>query len=87
MADGIYKDVDKKDTYYLELPGFMTWDEFEKATIGIRNNFDYKTYDAAQAAIYDKSGIVELVRIYDLKADLSKLQSLRNKYLIEVERK
>ena len=87
MAEGIFKDVDKKDTYYLELPGFMTWDEFEKATIGIRNNFDYKTYDAAQAAIYDKSGIVELVRIYDLKADLSKLQSLRNKYLIEVERK
>jgi hypothetical protein len=87
MAEGIYKDVDKKDTYYLEVPCFMTWDEFEKATIAIRNNFDYKTYDAAQAAIYDKPGIVELVRIYDLKADLSKLQSLRNKYLIEIERK
>ena len=87
MAEGIYKDVDKKDTYYLGLPVFMTWDEFERATIAIRNNFDYKTYDAAQAAIYDKPGIVELVRIYDLKADLSKLESLRNKYLIEVGRK
>lgn len=87
MAEGIYKDVDKRDTYYLELPVFMTWDEFEKATIAIRNNFDYKTYDAAQAAIYNKSGIVELVRIYDLKADLPKLESLRNKYLIEVGRK
>ena len=61
--------------------------EFEKATIAIRNNFDYKTYDAAQAAIYDKPGIVELVRIYDRKADLSKLQSLQQKYIIEVERK
>ena len=87
MADGILKDVDKKDTYYLQLPGFVTWDEFETATIAIRNNFDYKTYDAAQAAIYNKPGIVELVRIYDLKADLSKLESLRNKYLIEVGRK
>ena len=87
MAEGIYKDVDKKDTYYLGLPVFMTWDEFERATIAIRNNFDYKTYDAAQAAIYNKPGIVELVRIYDLKADLSKLESLRNKYLIEVGRK
>lgn len=87
MAEGVYKDNDKEDTYYIKVPLFMTWDEFEKATIAIRNNFDYKTYDAAQAAIYDKPGIVELVRIYDLKADLSKLQSLQQKYAIEVERK
>ena len=87
MAEGIYKDADKPDMYYIRVPLFMTWDEFEKATISIRNNFDYKTYDAAQAAIYDKKGIVELVRIYDRKADLSKLQSLQQKYIIEVERK
>ena len=87
MAEGIYKDADKEFTYYIRVPLFMTWDEFEKATIAIRNNFDYKTYDAAQAAIYDKPGIVELVRIYDRKADLSKLQSLQQKYNIEVERK
>ncbi len=87
MAEGVYKDVDKVDTYYISVPLFMTWDEFEKATIAIRNNFDYKTYDAAQAAIYNKPGIIELVRIYDRKADLSKLQSLQNKYIIEVERK
>jgi len=87
MAEGVYKDADKEDTYYIRVPLFMTWEEFEKATIAIRNNFDYKTYDAAQAAIYDKPGIVELVRIYDRKADLSKLQSLQQKYIIEVERK
>lgn len=87
MSEGIYKDLDKADTYYLKVPLFMTWDEFEQATVSIRNNFDYKTYDAAQAAIYNKPGIVELVRIYDRKADLSKLESLQHKYVIEVERK
>lgn len=87
MAEGIYKDIDKEFTYYVLLPLFMTWSEFEKATIAIRNNFDYKTYDAAQASIYNKAGIVELVRIYDRKADLSKLQSLQGKYIIETNRK
>jgi hypothetical protein len=87
MAEGIYKDIDKQDVYYLRVPLFMTWTEFEKATIAIRNNFDYKTYDAAQAAIYNKPGIIELVRIYDRNADLAKLQSLQQKYIIEVERK
>jgi len=84
---GLFRDLDKVDTYYLQLPLYISWDEFEKATIAIRNNFDYKTYDAAQAAIYDKAGIVELVRIYDRKADVAKLQSLRQRYMIEVERR
>lgn len=84
---GLFRDLDKVDTYYLQLPLYLSWDEFEKATISIRNNFDYKTYDAAQAAIYDKAGIVELVRIYDRKADVAKLQSLRQRYMIEVERR
>lgn len=87
MDEGIYKDADKDDTYYIRVPLFMTWDEFEIATIAIRNNFDYKTYDAAQAAVYNKSGIIELVRIYDRKTDLAKLKSLQQKYIIEVARK
>ncbi len=87
MAEGIYKDLDRLDSYFFTVPLYMTWDEFEKATISIRNNFTYKTYDAAQAAVYKKHGIVELIRIYDRKADIHKLQSLQQKYLIEVGRK
>jgi len=87
MAEGIYKDADIEDTYYIRVPLFMTWNEFEKATITIRNNCDQKTYDAAQAAIYNKAGIVELVRIYGSDTDLMNLQSLQHKYNIETERK
>jgi hypothetical protein len=86
LAEGIYKDNDRLDTYYFTVPVYMTWEEFEKVTLAIRNNFNYKTYDAAQAAIYNKAGVTELIRIYDRKADLSKLQSLQQKYLIEVAR-
>lgn len=87
LAEGIYKDNDRLDTYYFTVPLYMTWSEFEKATLSIRNNFTYKTYDAAQAAVYNKEGILELIRIYDQKADISKLQSIQQKYLIEVARK
>jgi hypothetical protein len=87
MAEGIYKDLDKNDNYFIEVPAYMAWDEFEKVTISIRNNSNYKTFDAAQAAIYNKPGIVELVRIFDLKADLAKLQSLQQRYMVEIGRK
>jgi len=87
IEEGILKDKDKPGTYYVVIPSYLTWDEFEHATISIRNNWDYKVYDAAQAAIYDKKGIVEMVRIFDLKSDIEKLRYLKQKYALEAGRK
>ncbi len=86
LEEGIYKDKDKSDTYYIEIPSYMTWEQFEVATLEIRNNWDYKVYDAAQAAIYNKKGIIELVRIFDLKANIEKLRYLHQKYTKESAR-
>lgn len=86
LSEGVYKDMEQSDTYYLKIPGFVSWDKFEHQTIIIRNNMNHKLYDAAQAAIYDKSGLVDLVRIFDRKADLEILDQLRLKYLNEFER-
>lgn len=87
LEEGILKDTDKPDTYYIKVPDYMPWEKFETTTISIRNNWDYKVYDAAQAAVYDKSGIVELVRIFDLKADIEKLRYLYQKYNKEAGRR
>jgi hypothetical protein len=86
LSDGIYMDMDQIDTYYLRVPSYLTWDQFESVTIGIRNNMSHKLYDAAQAAIYEKKGIVDLIRIFDRKTDLEKLEVLRQKYISEIER-
>jgi len=86
LDEGIYKDMNQADTYYLQVPAYLTWNLFESMTIAIRNNMDHKLYDAAQAAIYEKPGILELIRIYDRKNDLDFLRLLRQKYLREFER-
>lgn len=87
MDEGIYKDLDKPNTFYLLLDGYLSWDEFERTTISIRNNIEYKTYDAAQAALYAKSGLMDMVRIYDIKATMANLNLLRQKYLSEMSRR
>ena len=46
----------------------------------------HKLYDAAQAAIYEKTGMVDLIRIFDRKADLEKLEVLKEKYISEINR-
>jgi hypothetical protein len=86
MADGIYKSLEMEDVYYLQVPGFLAWNDFERITLQIRNNWTNKIYDAAQVSLYDKSGMIEMVRIFDLKADQEKLTYLRQKYSIEIER-
>lgn len=87
LDEGIYQDSDQDHTYYLRMPSYLTWEEFERATITIRNNMDHKLYDAAQAAIYEKSGLADLVRIYDKQTNLETLKILQQKYINEIERK
>lgn len=86
MAEGIYKSMDQDDIYYFRIPGFLEWEDFERITIHIRNNWTHKIYDAAQVSIYDKSGMIEMVRIFDLKGDLEKLSYLKLRYAHEIER-
>jgi hypothetical protein len=86
MEKGIYHAADQHNTYYIEVPKFMGWDDFEQVSIAIRNNWDHKIYDAAQAAIYEKNGIVDMVRIYDKKISLQNLQYLQEKYSYESNR-
>ena len=86
IAPGIYKDVDMADTFYFSIDKYLTWPKFEAITIAIRNNWDHKVYDAAQAGIYCKSGVVELVRIYDRKATIENLTYLKERYNIEIAR-
>lgn len=86
MAEGIYKSIDQDDIYYFSIPKFLKWEDFERITKAIRNNWSHKIYDAAQVSLYDKTGMIEMVRIFDLKSDLEKLTYLKQKYTLEIER-
>jgi len=86
IASGIYRDTEMADTYYLKLNKYIPWPAFEEISIAIRNNWDHKVYDAAQAGIYCKRGVVEMVRIYDRKSTLENLKYLYDKYNLETDR-
>jgi hypothetical protein len=86
LAPGIYKDTEMVDTYYLTIDKYLPWADFERISISIRNNWEHKVYDAAQAGVYCKLGVVELVRIYDKQASLERLKYLKEKYDLEASR-
>lgn len=86
ISDRIYKDSEMANTYYIKVAKYLKWDEFEKISHVIRNNWEHKIYDAAQAGIYCRQGVVELIRIYDRGTHIDLLKYLKEKYDIEISR-
>ncbi len=80
IEEGIFRHVRKSEIHYLVIPAKISWNDFERLTLSIRQNSDYKLYDAALASAYTFNGMVEMVRIYDKSASLTNLITLREKY-------
>ncbi|MDP2424558.1 MAG: hypothetical protein U1C46_07115 [Bacteroidales bacterium] len=86
MAEHIYHDNDLSDMYYIEIPKGMDWNTFEQIARVVKNNCEHKVYDAALASVYNKSGVVDLVRIYDRHTNIDILKDIRDKFIKESER-
>jgi len=81
LSDGIYEDMDVSEFFYLQVSALLDWDKFEKITKEIKYNISDVVFDAAQTSVYDASGLVDFVRIYDKDKNKNKLNSIRDKYL------
>lgn len=79
----IYKDLDRCEMHYFEIPYKPDWEFFKKITFYIRNNIDNYSYDAALAAIYLEE-ITDMVRIYTKDITPDQLRFIRKKYLYEL---
>ena len=87
IDDGIYHDRDDPDMYYIQLPGELNWDTFEEITLLIKNNIDYKNFDAALASFYGKTGIKDYARIYCKMDQYGILGTLKKAYFKEINRR
>lgn len=85
IDNDIYKDLEQENAFYIKLPNEVPWDEFEQITKVIKTNFEHKSFDAAIGLIYIKDGIVDLLRVFDVDADLEKLRILKDRYEREIK--
>ncbi len=79
LNEDILKDKDGV-MHYLKLPKQLSWGRFRNITRFVKNNLDDANFDVALVVIY--ANIVhDLVRIYDEKSQIERLESIRQKYL------
>jgi len=81
ISDYSYKDAEDPNTYYFSIPAQLRFNQFEKITVDLKRNMDDPKFDAALGTIFRKSGLVDLIRIYDDKCTPERLDLIRSKYL------
>lgn len=82
---GIYKSVTSENEFYVEVPRYMSWDEFRTYTFEIKNNLTDRNYDIAKGIFYLNNGITEILRIVKPKASLEMLKSIQQKYIDKLQ--
>lgn len=86
INDNIWLDRDNESFAYIRVPVKLNWQVFENMTINIRRNIQHKNFDAAQGVIFRKSGIIDVVRVFDIDLKIENLEILLNKYLEEIRK-
>ncbi|HRZ76629.1 MAG TPA: hypothetical protein P5248_04630 [Bacteroidales bacterium] len=86
FADGILKDAEQANTYYLEMPRDPDWMDFGDIYQNIKNNYEFKSFDAAIGSMYRPCGLVDFIRIYSADISLEQLEYLKGKFRSEILR-
>ncbi len=86
ISEGVYKSMDEPCFKYIRIQKEISWKDFEAITLTIKNTYNFKNYDYALAAIYQKCGLEDYVRIYSEHCDCEKLPVLRQKYIDEIDK-
>lgn len=81
LEKGIYHSKDEGNTYYIETPKYMTWEDFRKITFEVKNNIVDRNYDIAKGILYENDGITEILRIVKPKATVEILKTIQQKYI------
>jgi hypothetical protein len=81
LSDHFFKDVEEPCMHYFTIPVQLRFNQFEKITIDLKNNMEDANFDVALGSIFRKSGLIDVIRVYDDKSSPEKLEYIRAKYL------
>jgi hypothetical protein len=81
ISDTLFNDVEDTNMHYFSIPIQLRFNQFEKITIDLKNNMEDPKFDAALGTFYRKSGVIDVIRVYDDKCHPDKLNLIRTKYL------
>ncbi len=86
LDNGIYMDKENPEMGYFEIPVKLPFDQFEQMTLDIKRNIKENNWDAALGILYRKTGLIDVIRIYDSNVCLGQCLFLNEKYHKEINK-
>jgi hypothetical protein len=81
VSDFLFKDLEDPNIHYFSIPVQLRFNQFEKITVDIKQKLENPRFDAALGTMYRRSGMLDVIRIYDDKSTPERLDLIRKKYL------
>ena len=81
LEKGIFKSKNEEDVFYIQVPKYMTWDDFKRITYEVKHNITDSNYDIAKGIMYTRNGINEILRVVKPKATIELLKTIQQKYM------
>jgi hypothetical protein len=81
-----FVDAEDPKVHYFNIPCQLRWPQFEKMTLDIKRNLEDPDFDAALGTIYRKTGLIDIIRIYDDHCTPERLDMIMGRYLDAISR-
>lgn len=81
LSNCTFVDIEDPGMHYFTIPFQLRFAQFEKITIDLKRNLEDPNFDAALATIYRKSGLIDMIRVYDENCTPERLNMIRTKYI------
>lgn len=85
LDKNIFLDTREENHAYLEVPHYLSWDEFEAVTNKVKYNWMGSKFDAAKGALYYDGTLHEVVRIYSDQLATENLKEIHKLYLEKIK--
>lgn len=76
-----YRDLTDSRMFYIEIPEYLQWDEFEKVALDVKYNNPELNFDAASSLFYRAKRVVFAVRIFKEGVTMDELHLLKDQFL------
>jgi len=86
LSENIYHDEEDSNLYYITVPKKTSWELFKHITLQTKSNLNTINFDAAEAVMYYRNGMINTVRLYSENPQLEELKTIRNKYIEMIKR-
>lgn len=81
LDNDCYKDLFDEQMYYIEIPKYLKWEEFEKLALDVKYNNPTLNFDAALSMFYRAKKVVFAVRIFKEGVNMDELKLLKDQFL------